>query len=159
MYPDESGQNLKVEFEGVMLGNEGSATCTKQSAIPDDVERLPLTFTGIEGDWKLNRLGRMPQAFQYPTNCVTCGISKQENDDENGTWRRTYVVSTDNDVARPFMIMEKWITDIMLSASIIEVDANGNLLVQKDQFTSIWTRYDKRPQPFIGDPFVSKPLR
>ncbi|KAJ6645842.1 hypothetical protein Bhyg_01051, partial [Pseudolycoriella hygida] len=122
----------------------GSATCTKQWAIPDDY----VGGTGIEGNWKLVKLQSYGVLVDLP--------AKQDD----GAWRK-YLFAHALLTQGPFeyMNVEYLIAELMqIGINSIDVDANKNLLVESDHTFSTWTRIDPPPQPstFVGDPFEQK---
>ncbi|KAJ6639198.1 hypothetical protein Bhyg_11938, partial [Pseudolycoriella hygida] len=146
------------------MSNNRSATCTKQSAIPDDVGRTPVTFTGIEGDWKLVNFQTNGAPLDLPRR-VTSKISKNETDKYNwfvkvvnnmrcnlskvdGAWKTSPVASTlmlgpKECMNVEHLTMAQWITDGSIGFTV-----DGNVVTLADPnyddcfFNAMWQEGD-----------------
>lgn len=186
VYIDVNGKSLglafnvpastfKSIFPVVSFHTSGSATCIKQTEIPNTIDRVPRTFVGIEGDWKLinfeengiiSKLRIVPIAkirmnllFLFRLNYsllvhATYGWWLRTNlSKENGVWK-----TSDTHSARllcpEMMKLEQSVASLIGGVTVIEIETNGNLSIKSDTISSTWTRYDTALGPFVGEPFA-----
>lgn len=181
MYIDVNGRSLGLAFDVpvstfksifpvISFYKSGSATCTKQTDIPTAIDRVPQTFTGIEGNWKLVDM-KMHCVNIDPISERKCKIrydKKQRNylwtvkvcnDIEcrlssygKGYWKttnqwQTLMGSTQMGVMKFESLMYSFVTEV----KFVEIEPNGNLSVKSDTMSSQWTRYDDPGNgPFVG---------
>lgn len=177
VYIDVNGASLGLAFDVpastfksiypiVSFKKSGSATCTKQTVIPNII-RAPTTFTGIEGDWKLTQFtnnGIRLTPHPYKTKISKKASEKYswivtvvnqmwtELSNVDGNWKTSGICSTLMDSDDESMQFENTVSSLMKQIKVIEVDGSGNLIVNSDTTSSIWTRYDATPSAFVGAP-------
>lgn len=167
---DVPASTFKSIFPVISFHNSGSATCTKQTEIPDLATRAPTSFTGIEGDWKLTnfekndvklnltRKGtakiRNIGADKYSLSVRVINRMWTELSKVDGNWKTSGVCTTLMGSDPASMKFENTVGNLIENVKTVEVDGSGNLSFKSDAMSSIWTRYDATPGPFVGDPFA-----
>lgn len=157
----------------VSFNTSGSAKCHKENEPPSSLARLSTAFTGIEGDWKFKELIQEDESplaisselqpklttklrkdaeneYVWTTSVVNNIISRLWLEDDK--WK-TSQVSTRMLGSPEDMEVERKIIDLIGALSSISVDDNGDLSVKSDTLSSVWTRYDGSPGPYVGTPF------
>lgn len=158
----------------VVFNTSGSAKCHKESEPPVSIKRSTVPFSGIEGDWKLKELVQeneeavpVPSELQatlstklrkdgeteyvWCTNVVNNIMTRLWSEDDK--WKTSHVQSTKMLGCPEHMHVEGKIVDLIGTLSSATVNANGELYVKSDALSSVWTRYDATPGPFVGEPF------
>lgn len=157
----------------VFFNSSGSAKCHKESDPPSSTVRPTATFDGFEGDWKLKELqeNEDPVAvaaellatistklkkdgeheYVWSTSVVNNIITRLWLDDDK--WKTSHVSSTKMLGLPEHMDVESKVIDLIAALSSINVNDNGELSIKSDALSSVWTRYDATPGPFIGEPF------
>lgn len=181
VYVDINGRSLglafnvpasifKSIFPYVSFRKSGSASCTKQSEIPNTSDRAVTTFAGIEGEWRLLRLEengiqlilqssptskiRRSETNKYSwfikvVNNVSTHLSMEE-----GNWRTSAIASTQMLGPPELMKIERTIICLMEGLKHFNIEANENLSIKSDNISSVWTRFDAAPQPYVENPFA-----
>lgn len=161
---------FKTIFPFVSFRKSGSASCTKQSEIPNIYDRALTTFAGVEGEWRLLRLQENDIQLRLQS-LPTSKIRKLETNKyswfikvvnnistylsmENGNWVTSGFTSTKMIGPPELMKIERTILSLMEGLKQVKIEDNGDLFVDSDNISSIWSRYDATPQPYVGNPFA-----
>lgn len=157
----------------VFFNTSGSAKCHKENERPSSIVRLCTAYTGIEGDWKFQDLLQECQTpLPISAELVPKLTTKLRKDGENeyvwstsvvnniisrlwfedGAWK-TSQISTRMIGSPEDMEVETKIIDLIGALSSITVDDDGNLTAKSETLSSVWTRYDGSPGPYVGEPF------
>lgn len=167
---DVPASTFKSIYPVVAFRGTGSATCDKMPIIPNIRVRDIVTFTGIEGDWKLINLQENGIDSEI-TFSPTSAISKSGTDEfswyievtvngiestlskKDDNWKT--VTSRSSLLFGPAETtkIENAMGDLMQRVKVLELEANGNLSIKSAKVSTIWTRYDSSPGPFVGAPF------
>lgn len=171
---DVPASTFEAIYPIVFFNTSGSAKCRKESDPPCSIERAAASLSGIEGDWKLKELIQgddepvtvsaellnslttkltkdAENEFIWCTNVVNKVITQLWQEDEK--WKTAHVKSTKMLGAPEHMDVEGKIVELMGAVSSITVSDDGDLSVKSDELSSVWTRYDSTPGPFVGEPF------
>jgi len=171
---DVPSSTFQSVFPFVFFNTSGSASCRKENDPPSTSVRLCTAFTGIEGDWKFkelfegndNPLDVQPELqatlatklrkdgeneYVWITNVVNNIITRLWLED--GNWKTSHTQSTMMLGTPEHMEVERKINALIGALSSITVDDDGNLSAKSDTLSSVWTRYDATPGPFVGEPF------
>jgi len=161
-------------FPIVFFNSSGSANCHKENDPPGSIVRAATTFTGIEGDFKFTELlegngNPLPVASELASTLTTKLRKDGENEFvwltsvvnniisrlwmEDGSWKTSHTQTRMMAGLPEHMEVEHKIIDLIGSLTSINIDDNGHLCAKSDNLTSIWTRYDATPGPYVGEPF------
>jgi len=166
---DVPATTFKSIFPFVSFSKSGSATCTKQSEIPNITDRAPTPFSDIQGDWKLSSVQENGDRLKLQSS-PTCKIRKEDANtyswfvkvannvstrlsNEGGNWKTSHVLSTRMLGPPELMKLERTISALMEGLKDIKIEANGHLSAKSENTLSAWTRYDSTPQAFVGSIF------
>lgn len=150
-------------FPMVRFNHSGSATCIREQEIPDFTKCVPVTYTGIEGNWKLKRIQEgtnsfvLQNFFVYLRHSPTSEIRKiGENEYSwytevlnsfrttlsivNGIWKTDSVFHTLVGGRAEVMQFESKISDLISNVRTVEVDSDGTLHINSGTITSAWKR-------------------
>lgn len=170
---DVPASTFDAVYPIVFFNSSGSATCQKESEPPSKIARATASFNGIEGDWKLKELVQQNGDAVSVSEDLQSGLTtklRKEGDEyawstmvvnslntrlssENDTWQTSPVQSTRRLGDPDDMNVESKIIGLISGLSSIELNDDGELAVKCDAVSSVWTRYDGAPQPFVGEPF------
>lgn len=171
---DVPSSTFKSVFPIVFFNTSGSANCHKEHDPPSSTVRLCTAFTGIEGDWKFKGLiqeneGPLDVLPELHATLATKLRKDGENEYvwftnvvnnintrlwfEDGKWKTSHTQSTKMLGAPEHMEVEGKINDLINALTSINIDDDGNLSAKSDTLSSVWTRYDATPGPFVGEPF------
>lgn len=185
VYIDINGKSLGLAFDVpastfdavypiVFFNTSGSATLQKESEPPSNIERPTVSFSGIEGDWKLKELiqqnGEPVAVSEDLQSTLTTKLRKNGDDEyswstvvvntlitrlssENDSWQTSPVQSSRRLGDPDDMNVESKIIGLISGLSSIEINDDGELAVKCDTVSSVWTRFDDAPKPFVGEPF------
>jgi len=164
-----AASTFKSIYPLVSFHKSGSATCTKQTDIPNFTDRAPTTFVGIEGDWKLSNFQengvtlplqssptckiRKQDANQYSWSAKVCNNLGTTLSRADGKWKTSGTCATMMMGPPELMKLEHLVSNLMDGVKIVEV-ANESLSIKSETISSAWTRYDSSPGPYIGEPFA-----
>lgn len=158
----------------VFFNTSGSAKCEKEVEPPVSIVRATVTLSGIEGDWKFKELIQVnDEPVTVPVELQATLSTKLRKDGEteyvwctnvvnniltrlwleDDTWKTSHVQSTKMLGNPEHNDVENKIIDLIGGLSSINVDDNGDLSVKSAVLSSVWTRYDATPGPFVGEPF------
>lgn len=191
MYIDLNQQSLGLAFDVpastfksiypvVAFHKSGSATCTKESKIPNIRVRAPDDFTGIEGDWKLGYFEEKridPERFKQsgidseflvvPTSTITKSgpyeyswhVQMVNNlsttlSRKDGIWKTSNSSLTMMLGTPQSLKLEYEISSLIEEVKVVELDYRGDLIIKSDRIVTSWRRYDSTPAPFVGAPFA-----
>ncbi len=158
----------------VFFNTSGSATCQKESELPSSTVRATQAVSGIEGDWTLKELSdgngkpvTVPSEllstlttklrkdgdheFVWSTSVVNNLISRLWSEDDK--WKTSHVQSTKMLGGPEHMDIEAKVIDLIGAVSSVGVNDSGDLSAKSDAWSTVWTRYDATPGPFVGEPF------
>lgn len=181
MYLDINGKSLGLAFivpastfgpifPMVFFQTSGSASCAKQSVIPDLTRRSILTFSGIEGNWGLTNLRENGVAVRI-TRSVSVQIKQVDTDKYSmcggilnrlqaelskvdGVWKTSPVRSDANDYYCESVKFEHTVRGLIMgNINCVELDESGKLSIKSDTISTTWYRCDPAPRPYVGDPF------
>lgn len=162
-------------FPMVRFNHCGSATCGQEVEIPSLTKRVPITYAGIEGNWKLKHIHEgsdtfvLQNLFVYLSHSPTTDIRKISEGKyswftevlnsfrttlslTNGTWRTDYVSHTFIGPSAEVIQFEGKICDLMSNVKIVEVDGNGTLHIKSGTIITSWKRYNAAlPRCFVAD--------
>ncbi|KAG4071999.1 hypothetical protein HA402_010936 [Bradysia odoriphaga] len=185
VYIDLNGKSLGLAFDVpastfdavypiVFFNTSGSATCQKEDAPPNSIERETASFKVIEGDWKLKELvqenGETVPVSEDLQSTLTTKLRKDGEEEyvwntvvvntlitrlwsENEKWQTSHVQSTRLLGDPEEMNVESKIIGLISGLSSIDVNNDGELSIKCDAVSSVWTRFDGTAQPFVGEPF------
>lgn len=171
---DVPSSTFKSVFPIVYFNSSGSATCHKETEPPSVIERVGTTFTGIEGDWKLKELIQEDGPVNICSEIAATLATKLRKDGENeyvwftnvvnniitrlwledGKWKTSHTQSTMMFGTPEAMEVERKFENLIGALTTINVDANGNLSIKADKVSSVWSRFDATPGPYVGEPFT-----
>lgn len=182
VYIDVNGKSLGLAFNVpastfnsiypiVSFNDSGSATCTKQTEIPDIFNRAPTTFAGIEGDWKLTDFQENGVMVDIPCSSTSSIALKEANRytwhvsatnsywttlyKEDGNWKTSDTLRTLMGILCPKLLKFECSMSVLMSdVKIIEIDESGHLSIKSDKISSTWSRNDTAPGPYVGEPFA-----
>lgn len=180
VYFDVNGKSLGLAFSVprsvftsiypmVRFYSVGSASCTKQTEIPDITVRPPVRFVGIEGNWKLRKFFENDVETKVVVS-VSCKIEKKTPHQYewsaavsktirtkltavNGKWITTPIISDTSTLAQVGHKFEVHIKSLMNAVRRVEVGEDGHLSIESDTISTLWKRYDATPRPFMFNPF------
>lgn len=168
---------FKSVFPVINFGRSGSATCQKETEIPSIMDRERLSFSGIEGDWKVIQIenGIFPESFNEADK-FTPTTSLQKMTDNAYTWKvRIPSIYSTTITAHLSQVDQKWtatnvrsITDrggstrqdlgdkldnLIKTVQLLEIHPDGSLSIKSETISSKWIRYDPTPGPYVADTF------
>lgn len=157
-------------FPMVRFKHSGSATCQKQTEIPNIQKRHCTIYSGIEGDWKLKYINRIdlpamltrvvlsPKMnlknigedkfnwYMEVLNSFKTTLSKCDSKWETDGITRTLIKS--NELV---MEQEKQISHLMDCVDTVNLEHDGSLLIKSGTLSTVWRRYDATPRPYVSD--------
>lgn len=171
---DVPASTFDAVYPMVSFNTSGSASCQKESEPPNNTTRSATTVSGMEGEWKLKELlQENDEPVSISSDLLSTLRTKLRKDGDNeylwstavvnnlitrlwsedGTWKTAHVRSTRMSAAPEYMDVERRITSLIEGLSSIGVNDDGDLSVKSEALSSVWTRNDSAPSPFVGEPF------
>lgn len=166
---------FKSVFPIVSFHESGSATCRKETDIPNLTDRLRTVYTGIEGDWKLIGMENgVSPATSFAGNASTPTTKVTKIDENTYKWQiKTPGIHSTLFTASLSKEDLEWKTsdyraisnrfgsgtiqqdfeNLMKTIKLVQIESNGNLSIKSETISSNWMRYDPTPGPYISDVF------
>lgn len=163
-------------FPIVCFKHSGSATCVEEIEIPNLTKRVPITYVGIEGNWRLKHIHdpntdefKLQNLFVFLWHSPTTEIRKIGDGEyswftevlntfqttlsiTNEIWTTDSVFKTLIGGPLEVLRLEQKISNLMRNVKTVAVDDNGMLHIDAGTITSVWKRYNAAlPRCFVAD--------
>lgn len=184
VYFDINGKSLGLAFSVktlkfatvfpiVRFKHSGSATCQKQTEIPNIKQRHCTTFNGIEGNWKLKNVNGDRIDFSATSMLSRAVLSpkmslKKTGEDEyywcievvnsfkttlsknDSKWKTDGIMKTLIEINELVIKQEKQMSDLMDCVQNVYLEQDGSLSINSGTLSTVWKRYDATPGPFVS---------